>query len=121
VKEKDYIDEFLEYQDKQYLPETYYPPNGRLPRYLREGDRKPWRMAFLLFLNVPVGIFAVVFFAKKFVENGDWGILIAVLFFLALTAIYALAVVNYIRKGKKARAASAKRTANWRKRKGKGR
>ena len=36
VKKKDYIDEFIEYQDEQILPETLYIQDGRLPRYLRE-------------------------------------------------------------------------------------
>jgi uncharacterized membrane protein len=74
-------------------------------------------MAFLIFLNVPVGIFVVVLLTKTFLNYGDWGILLVTLLFLALLIVYVLIVINYIRKGKRARADSAKRTADWRKRK----
>jgi uncharacterized membrane protein len=121
MKEKDYIDEFLEYQEHQYLPSANYPPNGRLPRYLREGDRKPWRMAFLRFLSVPVCVFALVCVIKMFVEEGNRAFLIAVLLLLVVLILNVLIVVNYIRKGIRARAAAAKRKADWRKRKGIGR
>lgn len=119
MRKKDYIQEFVEYQEKQYLPETYYPKDGRLTRYLQEGDKKPRRMAILMAINMLADIAVAAYFTKEFVQSGcqNWSILAPAAIFTALTVIFALAVVNYIRKFKKMRADALARKAAEKKRK----
>ena len=113
MRKKDYIQEFVEYQEKQYLPETYYPEGGGLARHLQEGDKKPRRMAILMAINVIGCIAVTAFFVKEFVKSDcqNWSTLAMAAIFAALTVILALAVVNYIRKLKKMQADALARKA----------
>ena len=118
-KKGDYIDELVEYQNEQFLPHTHYMKDGELPRYLREGDKKPARMAVLFAVSIPAAVFAAVYFGRLFIISGcnDWGSLVTTVVFSAATVLYVMIVINYIKKAQRIKAARAQQRQMRKKRK----
>lgn len=96
MKQQDYIDEFLEYQENQYSPREYYPPQGQLPRFLKYSDQRPLGTAVLTGIQAAVCVLAVYLILRDGLDDKS-NCFVAILIGI-LAILYFLATVNYMRK-----------------------
>lgn len=108
-KKNNYLNEMIDFENTQYLPETYHIVDGKLPREIGEYNRKPLLTAIVKFvLNVPIGILAIIYSLKEYAKSGykENSLIVPIIIFTFFIVLYVMASVNYLIKYKKQKESS---------------
>lgn len=69
AKKKNHIDEFVDYQERQYVPHTHHIQKGELPYSTRQLMKAPGKSAVLCLLLALMGILLLVVQLLQFLQN----------------------------------------------------
>jgi hypothetical protein len=94
-KDEEYTKDFIEWQDKQYLPGAYL--GGNFPIDIKHGNRKLMSIMFLV-----VVIFCLLGLVGMFNSGAykNLSVLPAIVFFALITILYIIFIIKYLFKRK---------------------